>query len=245
MKAAAFLGRHTVCWQEFADPKAIPGYCVVEVQASALCGSDLSAYYRSEKPAKVIPGHEFSGVVVDTAPDSPLSPGDRVAVYPIKPCGNCAPCRHGMSKFCRQPESLGWNRDGGFAQRVLVPEESCERIPTGVTFEQAALCGDAMGVPFGALDRIQARPGETVAVFGAGPVGLAVTMAASRTAFPWSASAKPLPCFTQAPRARSSCIRRAATSAPLPLAMRSPASSRVAPRRNKPGSGPTAPSSCA
>jgi L-iditol 2-dehydrogenase len=167
------LGHGQVEVIDRADPEPAGDRVVVQVMASALCGSERHAYVGPE-PRAGNGGHEAAGIVVATDSARHASVGDRVLVFAASPCGRCQSCLRGRWILCRArvPAPTG----GMHAQLALVPEDLCFAIPDGLSFEQAALLGDVLGTPFRALRRLGASALDTILVLGQGPIGLAATM---------------------------------------------------------------------
>jgi L-iditol 2-dehydrogenase len=123
----------------------------------------------------IVCGHEFAGTV-DALGDGvdDVRPGDRVAVFPLLWCGRCSACEQGRFVQCENYDYLGSRRDGAFAESVVAPRRNLVRIPDGVSLEVAAMTEPA-AVALHALRRAGGcSVGETVAVFGCGPIGLMV-----------------------------------------------------------------------
>lgn len=173
MQALKFTGGGRAEVLEVPVPDLKPGWVRLRVMASCLCGSDLLGY-RSPAGHRVTPGHEVAGEVEAVgAGVTTVRPGDRVSVYAIHGCGRCPACVAGRIIFCRGVQGvIGFSFDGGDADMALVPAAVLYPVPEDVTWEQAALMGDGVGTPFHALKRVGARIGETLGVFGLGPVGL-------------------------------------------------------------------------
>jgi threonine 3-dehydrogenase len=162
-----------------------PGEVRIEVVAASPCGTDreLVAY----TPAAVafglafpvVMGHEVSGIVVETAPDvAALQVGERVALESHIACTTCFHCRTGQAHNCLEMILLGVHTDGGFAERVVVPQQACFRLPDGVPTETGALFESA-GVAVHALQRSGVElPGASVLVAGGGPIGIVLTQLA-------------------------------------------------------------------
>jgi propanol-preferring alcohol dehydrogenase len=106
--------------------------------------------------------------------------GDRVAINCHVTCGSCGHCLRGDLYFCKELEAIGFDWDGGFAEYVLVPEACCHPLPDDVSFEGGSLLVDMLGTPFRGVKRASLLPGDRVAVWGAGPIGLGALMVASR-----------------------------------------------------------------
>ena len=159
-------------------PEPGPGEVVIEVGAASVCASDLRVY-RGEKYAKpgVVPGHEFAGRVVALgAGVSDLHLGDGVAVYPIIACGGCKFCRRGLRNRCTARRTLGYDANGGLAERVLLPaalvaQGHAVKLAEGADWGRAALTEPTACV-LNSLESCRFRAGASVAVLGAGPMGL-------------------------------------------------------------------------
>lgn len=168
MLAAKFSGAHRPLSVEQVEvPKPREGYRLVQVKACGVCGSDLTIQKGELKaPVGVTLGHEIAGVTED---------GRRYAVHYGRGCGHCSMCRKGWVVGCKKGSTrLGVNEDGGFAEYVLAHEESLIPIPDGVSFEAAAVATDAFATCFHALmDVGNLQPGETIAIFGVGGLGVA------------------------------------------------------------------------
>lgn len=157
------------------DPVPAPGEVLVEVHAVGICGTDLkihSGTFSLDLPR--IPGHEVAGCIVATGPDvEEQRLGERVACYYYKTCQTCFWCTHDQENLCDNVLRLGFERDGGMAQLVVVGAAEAIPIPDGVSYEAAAAAMDAVTTPWRALrQRLRLNAGETVAVVGAGGLGL-------------------------------------------------------------------------
>ena len=156
------------------DPEPRRGEVVIQVKASGICGTDLHIYRGEEPRARypLIPGHEISGVVVEVGEGvSGVSEGDVVAVDPNIYCGECYYCRRGLVHFCLNWEGVGVTRPGGLAEKVAVPARNVYRIPGDVSPELAALAEPLSCVLHG-VDVVEPYDTSSVAIFGAGPIGL-------------------------------------------------------------------------
>ena len=150
---------------------------VVRVKSAAICGTDRE---NLEGPGQsTIPGHENAGEVVAVDKPARLKVGDRVAINCHVTCGSCVHCLRGDLYFCKELEAIGFEWDGGFAEYVLVPEACCHPLPDDVSFEAGSLLVDMLGTPFRGVKRAKLLPGDQVAVWGAGPIGLGALMVAS------------------------------------------------------------------
>lgn len=163
------------------------GDVLVKVTLGAVCGSDLHILH-GHTPMNVgaVLGHEFVGVVEEVGSEvKRFKPGDRVVASFYTSCGHCALCRKGWFNQCEQKGTFGHgeyfgNLGGGQAEYVVVPsaDHSMEPIPDGMSDEQAIFVGDILATGFFGAERAEIKPGDVVAVVGAGPVGLLATMSA-------------------------------------------------------------------
>ncbi len=161
-------------------PEAGPGELVVRVRACGLCGSDLMEWYQDPR-APVVLGHEPVGVVVSAGAGASIAVGTRVFVHHHVPCMNCELCRTGRDTLC--PTFRATRIDpGGLAEYIRVPAEIAEldvlELPDGVS-DLAATLIEPLACVIRGRDRAGLVPGTTVAVIGAGAMGL-LEIAAAR-----------------------------------------------------------------
>lgn len=188
MRAVTYQAVGDVRLTEVAPPElSRPGEALVRITLSAICGSDLHIYDgRIPINTGALIGHEFVGVVEQIgAQVRAFRPGNRVVAPFYAACGHCAQCRAGWWSQCGEKGTFGHGDNfgglgGGQAEYVVVPDADVNlaQIPEGVTDEQAIFVGDILATGFFAAERGGIRPGESVAVIGAGPVGLMATMCA-------------------------------------------------------------------
>lgn len=163
-------------WIEAPEPPAPgPGQALVAVRAIGICGTDVSGYL-GKMPFIEMPrvlGHELGVEVLAIGHGvERVAPGDRCAVEPYLHCGRCHPCAHGRTNCCEALEVLGVHRDGGMCERLLLP--AAKLHPSrALSLEQLALV-ETLGIGCHAVDRAQVARDDTVLIFGAGPIGLAV-----------------------------------------------------------------------
>jgi L-iditol 2-dehydrogenase len=166
------VGEHRFETVLIPEPKH--GEVRIRVAYCGVCGSDIPRVFtKGTYHFPTICGHEFAGVV-DICGEgvSAFKPGDAVAVFPLLWCGKCPACEVGQYPSCFDYDYLGSRCDGGFAEYVTAPVRNLLPIPQGVSQEEAAMTEPA-AVALHALRRGQGtRPGETVAIFGAGPIGI-------------------------------------------------------------------------
>ena len=173
MKAFVIEGPERASVKEIDEPKITPDEVLVEVKASGICGTDIHIY-KGEFPVQfpVIPGHEFSGVVVKVGSKvKDLVEGDRVAVNPNLFCGKCYYCKKGLVHFCKNWQAIGIHRQGAYAPLVAVPEGNVHKIPNSLSFEEAAF-SEPVACCLRGQDRLRIKHGDTVVVYGLGPIGL-------------------------------------------------------------------------
>lgn len=159
------------------EPTLAAQEVLVEVRTAGICGSDIPRIFQTGAYSfPLIPGHEFSGIVIKTGADAGSGwLGQRVGVFPLIPCGNCVPCRKKQYEMCRNYSYLGSRRNGGFAEYAAVPEENLIKLPDSVTFEEAAML-EPMAVAVHAMRRIAPTASDTIAVCGLGTIGLLLFM---------------------------------------------------------------------
>jgi L-iditol 2-dehydrogenase len=128
----------------------------------------------------VILGHEFSGVVVETAEGvTRYKPGDRVVGEPhTQACGHCYLCRTGNIQICPTKRSPGWGIDGALTRYLRMPERLLHRIPDGMGFDVAAVVEPTCNAVHDVIERAKVEAGDFVVVLGPGPIGLLAAMAA-------------------------------------------------------------------
>lgn len=177
MKAWVLHGVNDIRLQEV--PKPVPGSAevLVQVRAAGICGSDIPRIYQTGAHRHpLIPGHEFSGVVVGCGEDVDRSwLGKRVGVFPLIPCGRCLPCQRTQYEMCRDYSYLGSREDGAFSEYVTVPVNNLIELPSEVSFEEAAML-EPMAVAIHAMRRGLPNGDQTVSVCGLGTIGLLLVM---------------------------------------------------------------------
>jgi threonine dehydrogenase-like Zn-dependent dehydrogenase len=198
MKANCWYGKHDVRVVQVPDPKILnPRDAIVKITSTAICGSDLHLYdgYIPTMEKGDILGHEFMGEIVEVGPKvTNLKVGDRVVVpFPIA-CGNCFFCQHQMYSLCENSNPNAWMAEklwghspcgifgyshlvggyaGGQAQYARVPfaDVGPIKVPGDLTDEQVLFLSDILPTGYMAAEHCNIQPGDTVAVWGCGPVG--------------------------------------------------------------------------
>jgi len=178
MRAALLHGRQDIRVEPLPLPEPGPGELLLRVRAVGVCGSDLHYYLeegigdnRIVEP--LILGHEFAAEVIDErAEEFGIAPGTLVAVDPARPCGRCEWCRDGHPNLCPNVIFAGAPPyHGAMAEYLAAPKEQLITIPESFDADDAAML-EPLGIAIHALDLAHLRPLETVAVLGAGPIGL-------------------------------------------------------------------------
>jgi len=176
MLGVHFLGHSRISLDEMPTPEPSGRWVLVRIRSAAICGTDRENLEGPGQPT--IPGHESAGEVVAVHKPAHLEVGDRVAINCHVTCGGCEHCLRGDLYFCPDLTVIGFDYDGGFAEYVLVPEASCMPLPDDVSFEIGSLLVDMVGTTFRAVKRARLLPGDRVAVWGAGPIGLSAMLVA-------------------------------------------------------------------
>jgi len=185
MKAAIFHGPgRPLTIEERPVPKPGPGEILVKVAACGVCHTDLHYLDHGVKTFKEPPlilGHEPSGLVAECGPGAALfKPGERVLLPAVLTCGHCRACRLGRENICESMRMFGNHLEGAYAEYVISPEKDVFRLPESVPLEEGSIIADALSTPFHAVTRRgEVRPGDTVAVFGCGGVGMNVVQIAA------------------------------------------------------------------
>jgi len=199
MRAVSWRGPRDVRVTTVPDPEIVsPRDAILKVTATAICGSDLHLYNGviPTMQAGDVLGHEFMGEVVEVGPgNTALKTGDRVVVAFTIACGQCWYCREGLTSLCDNSNPNAYMAEGlhgfsgsglfgyshlyggyagGQAEYVRVPfaDVGALRVPDGLSDEQVLFLSDVLPTGYMAAENCGIRPGDVVAVWGAGPVGL-------------------------------------------------------------------------
>lgn len=173
MRAARLLEPGRMAVVEVPKPVCGPGDLLVRVEACGICGSDRHMF-RGEYPTvwPVTLGHEFAGIIEDVGPEvTGFAAGERVTGDPNIACGQCGFCREGRPNLCVSLSAIGVQRDGGFAEYVLVPAGQAAKLPAGLNPIHGAFT-EPVSCCLHAVDVARIRKGGSVLVIGGGVIGL-------------------------------------------------------------------------
>ncbi|MEW6298828.1 MAG: 2,3-butanediol dehydrogenase [Thermodesulfobacteriota bacterium] len=190
MKAAVWHKAEDLRVEELPEPSPAPGQLKLKVTRVGICGTDLHEYLKGPifipttphpltgMQAPVALGHEFCGEVVAVGKGvTGITEGTRVAVDACICCGTCWYCRRGAFPLCDQVGFTGLAAHGGMAEYAVIPAYAAYPLPDTVSDDQGALV-EPISVAVHAMRKAELQPGDTVAVLGAGPIGLVTAMAA-------------------------------------------------------------------
>ncbi len=177
MRALAKLKREAGIWMTDAEiPAAGPNDLLIKIRKTAICGTDIHIYQWDEWSQNTIPvpmivGHEYVGEVVDMGQEvRGFSIGDRVSGEGHITCGHCRNCRAGRRHLCRNTVGVGVDRQGAFAEYLVIPAFNAFKIPDNISDDLAAIFD-----PFGNAVHTALSfnlTGEDVLITGAGPIGI-------------------------------------------------------------------------
>ena len=191
MKAVVWHGRHDVRVDSVPDPRIEePTDAIVRITSTAICGSDLHLYsklYPALKEGDVI-GHEPMGIVEEVGTEvAQIRPGDRVVVPFNIACGGCFMCERGLHSQCETTQNRRWGKGGslfgythvyggvagGQAEYLRVPQAHFGpiKVPEGPSDERFLFLSDVLPTAWQAVEYASVEPGETVGVWGLGPIG--------------------------------------------------------------------------
>jgi len=184
LKALIYTGPHSFEYSDFSDPQLGPDDVLVRVKACGICGSDVhgSTGETGRRLPPLIMGHEAAGIVEQLGRNvKGFGQGDRVCFDSTVYCNQCPPCREGRFNRCETRQVLGvstgdFKRHGAFAEYVAVPWWIVSKLPDNMSFVQAALL-EPVSIGVHAASRAPITPDDTVAVIGAGTIGLFILQA--------------------------------------------------------------------
>lgn len=173
MKACVLEAVNKLVYKEVPTPRPAAGEVLLKIHAAGICGSDVDRVYKKGTYSfPTIPGHEFAGEITELgAGVDPSFMGKKAAVFPLLPCRKCDMCEIGNYASCRHYNYFGSRCDGGFAEYISVPLWNLVMTDAPLSFEEMAMVEPA-AVSLHALERAGVSFMDSVAVFGAGAIGL-------------------------------------------------------------------------
>jgi threonine dehydrogenase-like Zn-dependent dehydrogenase len=176
MYVPVFKGEGRLDYEERPVPRLEqPTDVLVKIEACGICGTDLNilAVPPAHKATPgIIIGHEGVGIVQATGSAvTNLQPGDRVVIAPRLTCGQCAYCRRGLDNQCTNYQTIGTTVDGAFAPYLRVPQRALFKVSANVPRDEAVLF-EPLSCVVGSVMRAPIQAGDSVAIIGAGPMGL-------------------------------------------------------------------------
>lgn len=186
MRAVVTQGVGSMAVLDRPDPPPPgPGEVMIRPEAVGICGSDYSFFGGHMSQAAGgsrfprVQGHEFAGVITELGPGCRpgLDTGQRVAVWPVYPCGRCYPCGAGRPNACDNLALAGIHLDGGLQERLVTGQEQV--FPIAEEDPAVAALAEPVSIAVRAVNRAAIRPGERAVVLGAGPIGQCICLVAT------------------------------------------------------------------
>ncbi len=180
MKSIVYYAPGDIRVEEIAKPSCPADGLLVKVDACAVCGTDLKSLLSGNPRIKapLVMGHEFTGLVEQIGSDAgnEFNVGDRVVMATSISCGNCFYCEKGFRNLCMDLAPMGFSYPGGMAEWTVIPGRAlCNghavKVPASVKPEHAALA-EPISCAVNSVDQCNVKPGDSVLVMGAGPMGL-------------------------------------------------------------------------
>ncbi|MCU1641760.1 MAG: zinc-binding dehydrogenase [Nocardia sp.] len=183
MKALRYYAPEDIRLEDIAEPECGPDEIKLRVRNCSTCGTDVKIRHNGHQnltPPRTL-GHEIAGEVVEVGAavrelyGTEWHIGDRAQVIAAVPCGKCYECDKGWMAVCQNQTSVGYQYDGGFAEYMIVPSQVLQvdglnRIPANVGFDEAS-AAEPLACAINAQELLGIEAGDTVVVFGAGPIG--------------------------------------------------------------------------
>jgi len=186
MKAMMLTGIRRMEMLEVPEPKIMNDRDVkIRMDVVGVCGSDIHYYTTGRIGSQVVRypfpvGHEGAGTVVETGKKvTRVKPGDRIAIEPAMPCGECDQCLAGRPHTCRKLRFLGCpgQAEGCLQEYIIMPESSCYPLPENMTADQAAI-SEPLAIGVYAVQQSVPMKGKRIGILGFGPIGMSVLLAA-------------------------------------------------------------------
>ncbi len=183
MKAALWIQRRNMEISELTPEELKSDEVRVRVAWCGICATDLHEFlhgplFLPELPhpltsthIPLVPGHEISGTIVEKGEEvTNVTEGDNVAVFPIISCGDCEYCRSDRERLCEKMAFIGFSANGGFSEFATIPAKNVYKVE-GVSLEHLVFA-EPIAAAIHAVKRAKITPETTVAIIGAGPIGL-------------------------------------------------------------------------
>ena len=180
MNAAVYHGKENIKIEQVADPILETGEVLLEIDSCCVCGTDLRTFRHGDKkiaPPRVL-GHEFCARVVESRADNNagVKVGDRVVMYIVLPCGDCRYCKAGRTNLCTDRTTMSYHYDGAFAKLMKVPAQGVRnghlfKVESEIESAHMGLA-EPLGCVINAHGRLDIGLKDTVAIIGAGPIGV-------------------------------------------------------------------------
>ncbi len=186
MKAMMLTGIHQMEMRDVPTPAIIHDRDVlIRMTRVGVCGSDVHYYTQGQIGSQIVQypftvGHEGAGIVEQVGPAvTRVKAGDRIAIEPAMPCGQCDQCLVGRPHTCRQLKFLGCPKqaEGCLSEYLVMPDACCFPIPDAMSFDQAAI-SEPLAIGVYAVKQSIPMQGAAVGILGAGPIGLSVLLPA-------------------------------------------------------------------
>lgn len=186
MKAMVLTGIRQMEMQEFPMPEIIEKDDVlIKMRVVGVCGSDVHYYTQGKIGSQVVQypfpvGHEGAGEVIKVGPAvSRVKPGDRIAIEPAMPCGECDQCKVGRPHTCRKLRFLGCpgQADGCLTEYLVMPENSCFPIEEQLSYTEAAI-SEPLAIGLYGVNQSIPMKGASIGILGFGPIGMSVLLSA-------------------------------------------------------------------
>ena len=181
MLAAIYKGKKNIKVRDIPKPEIDDNEVLLKVKACSICGTDRKIYeyghFKIKENNEYVLGHEISGVIEEVGKKVDYyKKGMRIALAPNVGCGFCEVCRKGLEQLCSEYNAFGISWPGGFAEYVKIPEIAVKHgnlveIPESLSYEEAAII-EPLSCCYNAYESLNIRPGESLLIFGAGPMGI-------------------------------------------------------------------------
>lgn len=188
MNAALYTQGGNLEIADIAKPTIGKGDILLRVEATSICGTDVKIIRNGHRKLKagqrIVLGHEFAGTIEEVGPDvKDFRAGQRVGIAPNWGCGLCEACRRNMSNYCAEYSAFGISTDGSHAEWMRVPETVIRQgnitlLPENVSWETASLA-ESLSCVLGAQTAVSVKAGDSVLIYGVGPMGLLHVLAAA------------------------------------------------------------------